>query len=142
VVNDDFSGRTWDVNVGTVGDVKEEKERLKQKKAEEKRSKAEWERQQRVIKAMRLHPEGISQTQLRNEAGMNAQSLADTILDMRKKGLIEPTPGMSGKQRCDLLKLTDKAAKNTDEKATENTSDEPRDYGDDFKAYNPYRSEF
>jgi hypothetical protein len=137
VIRDDFTGRIWDVTVGSLGDAKEEKERSKQKKADEKRTRSEWERQQRIVKMLRLHPDGISQTQLRTSAGMNVQTLADAVLIMRQKGLIYTVDGMSGKQRCELLKLNDQAMKETNE---------GRDRRDDFKEYTgdskPYQNDF
>lgn len=133
-IRDDFTGRKWDVTVGTIGDVKEEKERAKQKKAEERQSQNEWARQQRVTKALRLNPAGISQTQLRSVAAMNAQALADTILSMRQKGLVETFEGMSGTRHCELLKLT--------ETAPENDNEKPRDYSKDFDPYDPYSDSF
>lgn len=137
-LEDDFTGRMWKVTVGTIGDAKVDKERAQQRKTDEKRERQAWERQQRIIKALRIHKDGITRNQLREVAGMNAQAVAETVLTMLQKETIVAIPGTAGNRKCELLKLTDRG----DEIDTESDTEPAPDYSNDFSAYSPYRNDF
>ena len=89
VLADDFTGRKWDVTVGTMDDAREEKESRKEKSENKKRDNREWNFQQRIIKAIRLRRGSMTTNQIREDTGLNSKLAAEAILAMRQKGQLE-----------------------------------------------------
>ena len=107
VLADDFSGRRWEVTVGSVQEAREEKKRKADQKRNEERERREWERQQKVIRILRASNEGMARTRIGIKAGMNGKHVAETLLALEQKGLVKSIPGKSGNQKCDLYFLVE-----------------------------------
>jgi replicative DNA helicase len=138
VIADDFSGRKWDVSVGSMTDAAEEKKREQDRKADEKRRATEWDREVKVTKALRVHKEGLTRRQLREETGLNAPAIASAVMSLfQKRGAIE-VDGMSGNRPCKVIILTDQNY----QPEMQTASTEPGNYEHAFDAYAPQTPDF
>lgn len=133
VIRDDFTGRVWEVSVGTIDDANAEKESLKEKRETKKREKLEWRHQRQIIQALRLEPAGMTRNQIRDATGMNSQRMAAAIFVLRQKQTIKAMPGTIRGKECELLLLSDSARESVDENDELPPDDNP--YKGDFDAY-------
>ena len=132
-LEDDFTGRTWKVTVGSMNDVKAEREERKEKQQVAKQAKLSWEHQQRIVTAMRLQVVPMSRRQIRDATGIGDKYIANVILAMRQKEMIEVTPGEVRGKPCEMFQLTEKAPKPDADEDEMDVDYNP--YKDDFSDY-------
>jgi hypothetical protein len=133
VLADDFTGRKWDVTVGTLDDAREEKENLKEKRENKKRDTREWNFQQRIIKAMRLRRGSMTTNQIREDTGLNSKLAAEAILAMRQKGQLEESTVLVRGKETPAYTLVESDFDATQQVDTERSTDEPQRF--DFGTY-------
>jgi hypothetical protein len=133
VLADDFTGRKWDVTVGTMDDAREEKESLKTKRENKRRDNLEWDYQQRIIKALRVETAGMTRNQIREATGLNSKNVASAVLSMRQKGTVKSTPiNVRGKE-IEGFVLVDSGFEDTTETTFKGSSSETEKF--EFPGY-------
>ncbi len=109
VLADDFTGRHWDVTVGSVDQARnEKKQRLEEKKSEE-REQVEFEHCQKIIKILRFQKNGSSRTKIRDDTGIKMPAIRDALLTLKQRQEVVEVEGKSGRQTCQLFFLTEYA---------------------------------
>lgn len=86
---DDFTGRTWEVDVRTEQDVKEERKVAQEERKQQQQELTESEHRSRLLEAVRLHPEGETKSQLRDQTGLNSKNFGKAITALLKEGRVE-----------------------------------------------------
>jgi hypothetical protein len=109
VLADDFTGRTWDVSVGSMDEAREAKKLEQQKRESAKREGKQFEHRQKVIRVLRAHKEGLSKRKLRDKSNIGTEPLSDVLMDMQQRGEVRCFDGKSGNQSCDIYALTEQA---------------------------------
>ena len=108
VLADDFTGRTWDVSVGSMDEAREERRARFTSKGNRRSGRRPSSSDSRSFtKALRSTPAGASQRHLRDLTGLGVRPLADTLMAMQQKGMARSFEGKRGNQKCDLWTLTD-----------------------------------
>jgi len=108
VLTDDFTGRRWDVEVGTAQEARDARKRDAERQQQQERERREFEHEQKILRVLRMRQHAMSKNKLRDTAGLNSNYLPDALLNLERKGLIRRFEGKSGTQTCDLYELTER----------------------------------
>jgi replicative DNA helicase len=81
-----FTGRTWDVEVKSVGDAREQAKRERENRKAEDQEAREEDHRRRVLDALRQFPDGATTRALREAAGLNIDNCGRATRTLLQQG--------------------------------------------------------
>jgi len=118
VVDENFSGRRWDVTVRSGAEEAKRQASVEDDRAALKRRERLREYRQRIVKALRRAKKGDTLTGIRTATGIDGRQLPELLEGMVRKGILEPTEveknaGKAGKRLRDGFKLARRSKKSS-----------------------------
>lgn len=107
-LDDDFSGRTWNVKVLDAGDAKKQRDQDRQTKKAEQAQLKDANNTRRLLDALKQLPDGDTAKQLREVAGLNGNAFSAAILNLFKEDRVERIEVLKGKRTYEGYKWTGK----------------------------------
>lgn len=107
-LNDDFTGRIWDVTVSTAMDARTEAKNQRERQRCERQAERDEEYKRRVLASLRQFPQGETATVLKGIAGLNGTNFGIGIRSLVGEGRAETCQIEKNGKQYDAFKPTGK----------------------------------